>query len=101
MGNSNTINAEEAKKMISDNTFDIILDVRTFAEWNGGHHPLAKHLPIENIEKKFSKSYPNKNIKVLVYCRSGARASKAVQILNSKDYYNVYSVKDAGYTELL
>jgi rhodanese-related sulfurtransferase len=101
MGNSNTINIEEAKKMINDNTFDIILDVRTIGEWNNGHYPSATHFPIEHIDKKFNKLYPNKNIKVLVYCKSGARASKAVQILISQGYNNVYSVKDAGYAELL
>jgi len=53
MGNSNGINSSEAKKLIGDKYFDIILDVRTDEEWNQGHHSNAVHIPVDKVEKNF------------------------------------------------
>ena len=98
--NSNSLNPQEAKKLIRDNSFDVILDVRTDDEWNRGHHPNAIHIPLDRLEKKFHKLYPDKSIRVLVYCRTGTRAGNAVHILNSQGYSNVYSV-NGGYSDII
>ncbi len=79
----------DANQLIESKQIDIILDVRTLEEWNESHHPQAIHLSVDRVEKEFHKLYPNKEIKVLVYCRSGARASKAVQGLQEQGYTNV------------
>lgn len=109
MGNSNSLNPLEAKKMIGNqygnqyekNMFEVILDVRTDIEWNEGHYPNAIHIQIDSVEKKFTKTYPNKDTKVLIYCKSGMRAGKAYQILNSLGYTNVYFLNGSGYTSLM
>lgn len=101
MGNSSSISPQEAKKLIKDNVPDVILDVRTDNEWNEGHHPKAVHIQLDKVEKNFHKSYPNKNTKVLIYCRSGARAGNAAQILNNQGYTNVYPVSGGGYNDLV
>jgi phage shock protein E len=103
MGNSgsNSINSQEAKKLINDKFFDVILDVRTDTEWNEGHHPNAVHIPLDKVDKKFISKYQDKNLKILVYCKSGVRAANAGQILNSQGYSNVYSVSGGGYNNLL
>ena len=105
MGNNNTntnsLSPQEAKKLIKDNTFGIILDVRTENEWNNGHHPNATHIPLDKVEKKFNKLFPDKSIKVLIYCRSGNRAGYAAKILNSQEYSNVYIVSDGGYSDII
>lgn len=100
MGNSNSISSCEAKKLIKQNKFDIILDVREKDEWYNGHHPSAKHIPLDGVKKKFYSKYPDKNIKVLIYCRSGMRAGSAKEILESQGYSNI-SVLDGPYTNLL
>lgn len=101
MGNSTSISPQEAKKLISDNVPDVILDVREKDEWNDGHHPNAVHIQLDKVEKKFHKLYPDKKTKVLIYCRSGSRASSAAQILNSQGYNNIYSVSGGGYSNLV
>lgn len=103
MGNSssNSLSPQEAKKLIKDNSFDVILDVRTDNEWNEGHYYSAVHLPLNTVEKNFQNLYPNKSTKVLVYCRSGVRAENAKQILNSQGYMNVYSVNGGGYSDII
>lgn len=100
MGNSNSINASEAKKLIKQNWFDMILDVREKDEWDTGHHSSAVHIPLSEVKKKFHSKYPDKNIKVLIYCRSGMRAGNAKEILESQGYSNI-SVLDGSYTNLL
>lgn len=95
MGNSNSIDSNEAKKLIKQNYFNIILDVRDKDEWNEGHYPTAVHIPLESLEKKFFSKYPKKDIKILIHCRSGMRAKKAEQILNSHGYLNTVVLNDS------
>ena len=100
MGNSNSINSSEAKKLIKQNYFDVILDVRDEDEWNEGHHLSATHIPLDKVKKNFHSKYPDRDIKVLIYCRSGMRAGSAKEILESQEYSNI-SVLDGSYTNLL
>lgn len=100
MGNSQSLNSTEAKKLIKQNYFDVILDVREKDEWNEGHYSKAIHIPLNEINKKFNSKYPNKDIKILIYCRSGMRAGKAQKILESQGYTNI-SVMNGPYTNLL
>ncbi len=100
MGNSNGINSTEAKKLIGKNYFDLILDVRSNDEWNEGHYPNAIHIPVDELKNSFNSKYPDKSIKILIYCRSGMRAGKAEQILKSQGYENVYALSGTTYTNL-
>ena len=75
-------------------------DVREKDEWNEGHHPSATHIPLDGVKKKFHLKYPDKNIKVLIYCRSGMRAGSAKEILETQGYSKI-SVLDGPYTNLL
>ena len=97
MGNG--LSVDNAKQLIESKQIDIILDVRTLEEWAESHHPQAIHLPVDKVKKEFHKFYPNKEIKVLVYCRSGARASNAVGTLQAQGYTNVKYI-DFRYTYL-
>lgn len=101
MGNSNSIDANEAKKLIKQNYFDMILDVRENEEWNEGHHPNAFHMPLSKVEKKFNLKYPNKKLNILIYCRSGMRARNVLEILKSQGYENVYTLSNSTYIDLL
>lgn len=100
MGNSSSVDYMKAKKLIEQNYFDIILDVRENNEWNDGHYPNSVHIPLSSIEKKFNSKFPDKNLKILIYCKSGMRASKAENILRSYGYTNIY-VLDGSYLNLL
>ena len=100
MGNSNSIDSSEAKKLIKQNYFDVILDVREKDELVSGHYPSATHIPLGEVKNKFHLKYPNKNIKILIYCRSGMRARNAKEILEAQGYLNI-SVLNGTYTNLL
>ncbi len=66
--------------------FDLLLDVRSVDEWNQGHNVHAVYIQLDLLQKIFPKKFPNKEIKVLIYCRTGNRACQTVEKLNSLGY---------------
>lgn len=83
------ITMEEAIKIMEEKEDYIILDVRTFEEYNSGHIPNAICIPNENIINNPPKELPNKNQLILIYCRSGNRSKQASEKLVNMGYTNI------------
>ncbi len=83
------IDAEEAKRMMDEETGYIILDVRTVQEYNEGHIPGAILLPDYEVEDRAEELLPDKEQLILVYCRSGNRSKGASAALSKLGYTNV------------
>jgi len=83
------ISAEEAKTII-DSEDVIILDVRTQEEFDSGHIENAVLLPVTEITDNADGVLPDKDAKILVYCRSGNRSATAARELIRMGYTNVY-----------
>lgn len=66
----------------------LIVDVRTTEEYASGHYQNAKNIPVDQVESRI-KDFGNKEGKVVVYCRSGGRSSKAKAILEANGFTNV------------
>ena len=82
---------EWRSELESDNN-SFILDVRTLEEYNAGHIPNAALIDInkpQDFVKKISELDNSKNY--YVYCRSGARSSKACHIMK---HYGIRVVKN-------
>lgn len=84
------ISAEEAKEVIDSEDGVIILDVRTPEEYTEGYIKGAVNLPNEDIKDTPPALLPDKNAKILVYCRSGNRSQEASQKLIDMGYSQVY-----------
>lgn len=84
-----TITSEEAKK-IMDSEEVIILDVREKEEYEEGHIKGAILIPYTEIATKASKMLPDKDAKILVYCRSGRRSKIASEQLILLGYTNIF-----------
>jgi rhodanese-related sulfurtransferase len=83
------ISSETAKKLLSENKFDLVLDVRTALERNTlGSYPRSVHIQTTDLEKEMSSLYPDKSIRILVYCNTGPRARVATDKLQSLGYTN-------------
>lgn len=84
------IKIEEANKLIDEDYFDYIVDVRTKNEWNKGHHPTATHIPLEP-QDEFTKNitYYNRKLSFLIYCKTGRRAKIAADIMKKNGFDNV------------
>lgn len=72
----------------------MILDVRTKPEYEDGHIKNAISLPNEEISpdnKLLQELLSDKEQMILVYCRSGRRATDASIKLAKTGYVNVYN----------
>lgn len=66
----------------------LVVDVRTPEEFASGKYPNAKNIPVDQIESRL-KEFGDKDRKIVVHCRSGARSSKAKSILESNGFKSV------------
>ncbi len=69
----------------------VLLDVRTQEEYLDGHIEGSINIPLQEIDK-ISQNVQNKSVAIFVYCRSGARSKKAVDILAKMGYDNVKNI---------
>lgn len=83
------ITAEEAKQIMDSTQDYIILDVRTYEEYETGHIPGARCLPLDDIECNAETFIPDKDMMYLIYCRSGRRSKLAAEQLLELGYTNL------------
>ncbi|WP_461535098.1 rhodanese-like domain-containing protein [Spongorhabdus nitratireducens] len=84
MASSNTVNAPA----ISDGK-PLLLDVRTPEEFNAGHYPGAINLDFRLVPRQLGSMVSDKHQPVLMYCRSGRRASIAKRQLEAMGYTDI------------
>ncbi|MBI4846930.1 MAG: rhodanese-like domain-containing protein [Candidatus Omnitrophica bacterium] len=86
----------EGKTLIDRNSK--LIDVRTEKEYNEGHLKNAINIPHTEIKEKIIKYTPDKEEKIVLYCRSGRRAEIAKTTLLEMGYKNV--INAGGYDGL-
>lgn len=69
----------------------VLLDVRTPQEYKEGHVPESKNIPLQTIDKVTSV-VRTKETPLFVYCYSGSRSSRAVNVLKRMGYTNVINI---------
>ncbi len=67
----------------------LIVDVRTPEEYAEGHVPGAVNIPLGTIQNDISM-FEDKDKPILMYCRSGKRAGKALDILQQNGFSDLY-----------
>lgn len=75
----------------------IFLDIRTKDEVLAGSIPGSIHLQRGFLELKISNVIPDKNKKIIIYCKGGNRSALAALTLMQMGYKNVYNLS-GGYT---
>lgn len=85
---SEKISFESLKAIInSPDSEYILIDVRTAGEYAGGYIPTAVNIPYDVIAENLPTE--DKNMNIILYCRSGHRAGIAKDTLESLGYTNV------------
>lgn len=70
-----------------DTAHDVVLvDVRTPEEYRAGHKEGALNIPVDEVEQLAPQLLPDKNAVILLYCRTGKRADKAMETLRKMGY---------------
>ena len=85
------ISAKEFKKLI-DAGNGILLDVRTTNEVEQGTIEGAINIDYYSLDFKKNVSKLNKNKAIYVYCRSGNRSGKTMQIMTDLGFVEVYNL---------
>ena len=88
-GSYRQVSAEEAASIMEEECGYVIVDVRTRAEYAGGHIPGAVCIPNETIGTEKPAELPEPDQLILVYCRSGNRSKQASEKLCAMGYTNV------------
>lgn len=74
-----TISGEAAQALVKDGAF--LLDVRSPGEFAEGHIAGAVNIPVQELESSLGSLPVDRNRPIVVYCRSGARSSRAKNVL--------------------
>ena len=82
------ITSHEARDMMVDGV--IILDVRSYDEFNNLRIINAVSLPHDQIKEEAENIIPDKSVTILVYCQSGIRSEIAARKLIDLGYTNVF-----------
>lgn len=70
----------------------IVLDVRTPAEYAGGHLPAAQNIDIEGSDFATRIAALDKTAPYAVYCRSGNRSGAALEQMSAAGFTHVYDL---------
>lgn len=84
------ISALEAFEIITTTDDFLILDVRTKEEYTGGHIENAMLIPDFEIAERAEAELTDKDVLILIYCRSGRRSKIAAMELINMGYTNIY-----------
>lgn len=86
------IGAEDLMRRIQAGEAPLVLDVRTEEEFALGHIPTAMNIPHSDLSNRLGELHIARSDEVVVYCRSGHRASMAEEILRAAGYTNVHDL---------
>ncbi|MDG6778182.1 rhodanese-like domain-containing protein [Thiomicrorhabdus sp. zzn3] len=84
------IPCEDAKRLIKEKNAQLV-DVRTPEEFAMSKLPGAVNIPLQDIDR-VGESMLDKDLPVIVFCRSGQRSHMAMQILLSQNFDEVYNL---------
>ena len=96
IGGSRDIGTLEATRLMNAGEA-LVLDIRDNGEFNGGHIPKSKNIPLADLDKRIDDLTRFKDKPVIITCRSNTRAGAAARLLKAKGFSNVRQL-DGGFT---
>ena len=89
------VSVSEAKDLLDKGGY-IFLDCREPKEFKMGHIPGAMNIPRGLLEFKIAKKIPDKNAKIVMYCKKGGRGCLATCCICRMGYKNAINM-DGGW----
>lgn len=71
-----TIDVDQAATITTGSADTVLLDVREQDEWDAGHAPHARHIPLGELPNRLSEL--PRQVRIACVCRSGNRSAHAV-----------------------
>jgi phage shock protein E len=88
------ISAKAAREYIKHGA--LVIDVRTAAEYGGGHLQRAVNMPLPEIEPLITRKVKDKDQVLLLHCQSGVRSGLAKKKLIALGYPNTFNIGSYG-----
>ena len=85
------VNTNEAVKLMN-NEDTIVVDLREDKEIKGGILQNAQHISLGQLSDRIGHLGANKQVPILVYCRSGTRSTSACNTITKAGFENVSSL---------
>ncbi len=79
--------------MLKNDKEILLIDVRSPQEYKEFHLDGAINLPLYDIELQVGNKIKRKDTPMIIYCQSGSRSRKALQILKQEGYQNLFEIK--------
>jgi len=73
-----------------------LVDVRTDMEYRTLKIKGSVNIPLDRLQSEVMNIIPNKEENIMLYCSTGSRVRRAIQILWSMGYNNIYIWEGAG-----
>lgn len=86
---------EEAYRKIKTGSI-FLIDVRTEMEYRTIKIKGSVNIPLDKLQTDIMSIVPNKEENLMVYCATGSRVRRAIQILWSQGYNNIFIWEGAG-----
>jgi phage shock protein E len=84
------IDTARARELVAQGALTI--DVREPGEWEEGHLPQARLVPLATLPERLAEleqAAGGKDLPVVLYCRTGSRATRAKQLLEAAGFTRV------------
>lgn len=78
--NADHLVVDELKKELSDGEL-LLIDIRTRAEYDGGHLAGAAWIPLGKLPFTVQKKTEDPDKRIVLYCRTGGRSALGVKLL--------------------
>ncbi|HEU4521102.1 MAG TPA: molybdopterin-synthase adenylyltransferase MoeB [Thermoanaerobaculia bacterium] len=87
--NELNISAAELAQRLSNETNGevVVIDVREPYEWDAGHLPEARHIPLQQVQRRIGEI--PREAEIVMVCRSGGRSANAQQFLLAQGFKRV------------
>lgn len=79
----------EARRLVGGGA--LLLDVRSRAEFDGGHLPGAINVPVDELATRLPEVGPTGR-SIVTYCASGVRSARAGRILRQAGFRSVHNL---------
>lgn len=89
----NNIDYESAKTILKNDKNAILIDVRSPQEYKEGHLEGSINFPLYDLERNSEQILKNKQNTIILYCQSGSRSNKALEILKKQGCSNLYQIE--------
>lgn len=75
----------------------VVIDVREDGEYNKGHIPNARHIPLKDLERRKGELDKLRDRPLILCCASGARSAGAIAALKKAGFEKLFNLRGGLY----